>query len=125
MKGSFRNLLVWEKAHKLVLLIYEISGNFPQSEQYGINSQLRRAAVSVPTNIVEGYKRTGNLDKIRFFNIAQSSLEETRYLLILSKDLEYSVPEDAFILAEEVSKMLETYIQKMKENTLKEPDSEY
>ena len=124
-RGSFRNLVVWEKSHKLVLKIYEITQDFPKTEQYGIISQLRRAAASVPTNIVEGYKRTGHKDKIRFYNIAQSSLEETRYLLILSRDLEYLVPEEAFILAEEVSKILEAYIQKMNDNRINEPDSEY
>ncbi len=113
--GSFRDLIIWEKSHHLVLIIYKSTKSFPKEETYGLTSQMRRAATSIPANIAEGYKRTGNKDKIRFYNIAQSSLEELRYYLILSKDLNLIIPDDAEMLANEVSKMLEAYIKRMKE----------
>ena len=113
--GSFIDLIIWEKSHQLVLIIYKSTKSFPKEETYGLTSQMRRAATSIPANIAEGYKRTGNKDKIRFYNIAQSSLEELRYYLILSKDLNLIIPDDAEILANEVSKMLEAYIKRMKE----------
>jgi four helix bundle protein len=115
--GSFRDLAVWEKSHQLVLIIYNSTISFPKEERYGLISQMRRAATSIPANIAEGYKRTGNKDKIRFYNIAQSSLEELRYFLILSRDLNFKVSDNAEILAMEVSKMLEAYIKRMKEST--------
>lgn len=123
--GSFRNLKVWEKSHSLVLIIYKATYSFPREEIYGLSSQMRRAAVSIPANIAEGYKRTGHRDKIRFFNIAQASLEEVRYFLILASDLNYVIPKEASFLSEEISKMLEAYIHQMKQNYINEPDSEY
>ena len=94
MKGkdparSFEDLVVWQKSHALVLAIYRVSARFPKSELYGLVSQIRRAAVSVPANIAEGFKKRGKPDKARFMNIAQGSLEEVRYYLILANDLEY------------------------------------
>ncbi len=86
---SFQDILVWQKAHQLVLTIYKESNLFPKEELFGLTSQIRRVAASVPANIAEGFKRTGINDKIRFYNIAQSSLEEVKYFLILSKDLVY------------------------------------
>ncbi|MDJ0636755.1 MAG: four helix bundle protein [Xenococcaceae cyanobacterium MO_188.B29] len=76
---SFQDLIVWKKAHQFVLQIYGLSSNFPKSEMYGLTSQLRRAAVSIPANICEGFKKKSPADKLRFFNIAQGSLEECRY----------------------------------------------
>jgi len=124
-KGSFRNLAVWEKSHRLVLSIYKATKAFPKDELYGLTSQMRRAALSVPANIAEGYKRAGVREKIRFYNIAQASLEELKYFIILSKDLEYIIPDQAPSLAEEVSKMLESYIQKIKQNAAYEPEPDY
>ena len=83
----FRQLRAWETSHQLVLRVYQMTQDFPQSEQYGLVSQMRRAAVSVPANIAEGFKRRGIQEKIRFYNIAEDSLEEVKYFLILSKDL--------------------------------------
>lgn len=124
-KGSFRNLKVWAKAHQLVLLIYEATQSFPRDELYGLTSQMRRAAVSVPANIAEGYKRKGQQDKTRFYNIAQASLEELRYFIILSQDLNYNMPKEAEKISEEVSRMLEMYLTRIKENQVGEPDFEY
>jgi four helix bundle protein len=84
---SFQDLLVWQKAHRLVLEVYRPTKTFPRDEQYGLTSQMRRAAVSIPANIAEGFKRKGRADKGRFINTAQASLEETRYYLILARDL--------------------------------------
>lgn len=81
---SFQDVVVWQKAHKLVLAIYKETNQFPREEVFGLTSQIRRATVSVPANIAEGFKRIGLKDKIRFYNIAQSSLEEVKYFLILS-----------------------------------------
>ena len=87
--SSFHDLVVWQEAHKLVLAIYQVTAEFPKSEQYGLVSQMRRAAVSVPANIVEGFKRMSYAEKSRFYNIAEASLEELKYYLILSSDLGY------------------------------------
>ncbi len=78
---AFHDLIVWEKAHQFVLSIYHLSGNFPKNETYGLTSQIRRAAVSVPANIAEGFKKRTKPDKARYMNIAQASLEECRYYL--------------------------------------------
>lgn len=106
---SFQDLLVWQKGHKLVLHIYSFSRTFPKEELFGLTSQLRRAAVSVPANIAEGFKRKGTKDKLRFLNIAQASLEETRYYLILVRDLKYADTLEVMKILEEVSKMLTAY----------------
>ena len=84
---SFKDLIVWQQAHQLVLQIYRSSKEMPKNEEYGITNQIKRSAVSTAANIVEGYKRIGKKDKLRFYNISQASLEETRYFLILIEDL--------------------------------------
>jgi four helix bundle protein len=90
IEKGFRKLLVWQKAHQLVLLVYKLSDSFPKSEMFGLTSQLRRAAVSVPANIAEGYAAGGKGQFGRFLNIAQGSLAEVEYYLILSQDLKYT-----------------------------------
>ena len=87
---TFEDLLVWQKAHNLVLEVYTLTGSFPRSELYGLTSQFRRASVSVAANIAEGFRKRGKADKIRFYNISQGSLEEVRYYSILAKDLGYT-----------------------------------
>ena len=106
---SFEDLVVWQKAHQFVLQVYAMSETFPKAEMFGLTSQLRRAAVSIAANIAEGFKKTGRADKARFFNIAQGSIEECRYYLILVRDLKYSEPGEAVVLLEEVSRLLEAY----------------
>jgi len=86
---TFQELLVWQKAHQFVLAVYALTPAFPKQETYGLSQQLRRAAVSIPANIAEGFRRRGKADKARFMNFAEGSLEECRYYLILAKDLEY------------------------------------
>src|ERR1039457_5415891 len=92
--GSFRDLLVWRKAHEFVLAVYALTAVFPKQETYGLSLQMRRAAVSIPANIAEGFRRRGKADKARFMNIAEGSVEECRYFLILAKDLGYSDTEE-------------------------------
>ena len=108
--SSFEDLLVWQKGHLFVLLVYKLTKEFPKEEVYGLTSQFRRAAVSITANIAEGYKRLSNKEKLRFYNISQASLEECRYFLILSKDLGYAreVKKEKELI-EEVSKMLNAY----------------
>ena len=103
--------MVGQKAHQFVLAVYHLSRTFPRSEIYGLSSQFRRAAVSIAANIAEGFRQRGKADKLRFFNMAQGSLEECRYYLILSRDLEYGDVSETSRLLEEVSKLLEAYSQ--------------
>jgi four helix bundle protein len=105
----FRDLIVWQKAHLLVLALYRFSDCFPKSEVYGLASQMRRAAVSVPANIAEGFKKTGRADKARFMNTAQGSLEECRYYLILASDLGYGEVDKLQNQLDEVSRLLDAY----------------
>lgn len=86
---GFRKLIVWQRAHQLTLLLYKLTEKFPKSEIYGLTSQLRRASVSVPANIAEGYGYGRKGQTGRFLDIAQGSLSEVEYYLILSLDLEY------------------------------------
>ena len=87
---TFRELVVWQKAHRFVLSVYEMTAAFPKHETYGLAAQLRRAAVSIPANIAEGFRKRSKPDKVRFLNIAEGSLEESRYYLILAQDLDYA-----------------------------------
>ena len=89
MDYGFQRVIAWQKAHEFVLLIYKITKHFPEDERFGLTSQLRRAAISVEANIAEGYRKISKADKLRFFNIAQGSLEECRDYHILAKDLLY------------------------------------
>ena len=106
---TFKDLIVWQKAHKFVLSVYKITDNFPKTELYGLTSQFRRADISIPANIAEGFKKNGKADKCRFMNIAQGSLEECRYYLILTKDLGYFETKNLMLQLEEVSKLLDAY----------------
>jgi four helix bundle protein len=106
---TFQDLIVWQKAHGFVLAAYVLSKKFPRDETYGLTSQFRRAAVSIAANIVEGFKKKGQRDKARFLNIAQGSLEECRYYLILIADLRYGDTGELNDRLEEVSRLLTAY----------------
>jgi len=106
---SFLDLIVWQKSHLFVLEVYKLTQDFPKTELYGLTSQFRRAAVSIPANIAEGFRRKGRVEKVRFMNIAQPSVEETKYYLILSKDLFKNDIAHLWNLVEEVSKLLASY----------------
>ena len=88
MRG-FRDLKVWEKAHELTLQIYQTTSSFPKHELYGLTSQIRRAAASIPANIAEGCGRSGDAEFGRYLQIAMGSASETEYHLILAFDLGY------------------------------------
>jgi four helix bundle protein len=108
---TFEELIVWQKAHACVISVYQLTAGFPREEIYGLTSQMRKAAVSVPANIAEGFKRRGKIEKARFLNIAQGSAEEIRYYLRLGRDLGYGHDDRVSALLEEVSKLLEAYRQ--------------
>ena len=114
---TFEGVEVWRKAHSWVLEIYKFTEAFPKHELFGLTSQLRRAAVSVPENFAEGFKKRGLADKIRFYNIAQGSLEESRYYLILARDLRYGDSSFLLVALEEISKMLESYSRSIRAAT--------
>ena len=106
---TFQDLLVWQKAHRFVLEVYASTAAFPKPETYGLSLQMRRAAVSIPANIAEGFRRRGRADKARFMNMAEGSIEESRYYLILAQDLGYGSTEKLMKLLEEVSRFLNSY----------------
>lgn len=114
---NYKNLLVWQKAHLLVKEVYVVSNAFPKDELYGITSQLRRAAVSIPTNIAEGSGRGSDADFKRFLRIAFGSTSEVEYLIFLSKELHF-IPESQAASIEkqviEIKKMLSSLINKIK-----------
>jgi four helix bundle protein len=106
---TFQDLVVWRKAHELVLAIYSFTARFPKQEMYGLTLQMRRAAISVPANIAEGFRRRGKADKARYMNMAEGSLEESRYYLILSQDLGYGDTSKLVASLEDVSRLLNAY----------------
>ncbi len=106
---SFQDLIVWQKSHALVLVVYRCTIHFPRDEMYGLTSQMRRAAVSVAANIAEGFKRRKKGEKLHFLNISQGSLEEVRYYLILAHDLQYADCRSWMPQLDEVSRLLEAY----------------
>ena len=113
---SYKELIVWQKAHAFVLKVYSYSESFPKSELYGLTSQFRRAAVSIAANIAEGYVKKSPSDKVRFFNISQGSLEECSYYVVLAKDLNFITEEQSIVLyslLDETEKILNTYITRI------------
>jgi four helix bundle protein len=106
---TFRDLVVWRKAHEFVLSTYRFTAGFPKQETYALCSQMRRAAVSVPANVAEGFRKRGRADKVRFMNTAEGSLEESRYYLILAEDLGYGKTDKLMASLEEVSRLLTAY----------------
>jgi four helix bundle protein len=101
----FTNLKVWQRSHGLVLELYRLTSGFPPEERFGLTSQLRRAAVSVPTNIAEGSKRRSRLDYAHFLNLAEASAAEAEYLLLLSRDLHYLSTDQADLHQREISEI--------------------
>jgi len=86
---NFTDLTSWQEAHKLVLFIYSISKKFPKEEQFGLTSQLRRAAISITSNIAEGFSRNSFREKAQFYSVALGSLTEAENQLLLARDLKY------------------------------------
>lgn len=122
----WKDLKVWEKAHALVLEIYKITSNFPKEELYGLTNQLKRSSASVAANIVEGQCRHTSKEYVQFLYNARGSLEETRYHLLLAKDLGYIITDKYKYLEdqyEEVSRMMNSLISKIKEKGSERPRS--
>jgi len=122
MTQSFQDIVAWQKAHEFVVTVYRITRSFPEEERFGLASQFQRAAVSVAANIAEGYKKLSRIEKLRFLNIAQGSLEECRYYIILSRDLGYIDEECSKNLnyaAYGASRLLNAYCKGIKENNFK------
>jgi four helix bundle protein len=114
--STFQDLLVWRKAHHFVLDTYHLTTGFPKSEMYGLAIQMRRAAVSIPANIAEGFKRRSRPDKVRFLNIAQASAEECRYYAILVQDLAYAETSGLLSNLDEVTRLLGRYLKAIEQN---------
>ena len=115
----FTELRVWQASHALVLTIYRVSAGFPAEERFGLASQLRRAALSVPTNIAEGSRRLSNRDYARFLNVAEGSLAEAEYLLMVSRDLCYltiDVIEPLLSSVDEIARMLYSLRMKVEQD---------
>ena len=113
---DFRNLKVWEKAHQLALALYEITNTFPREETYGLVSQIRRAASSIPSNIAEGCGREGDPELARFCIIARGSASELEYELLLARDLKLIQLKDYETLSEQtvgIKRMLTVLVQKL------------
>ncbi|MFZ5997362.1 MAG: four helix bundle protein [Nitrospirota bacterium] len=113
--AKHKELIAFQKADELAFQIYKLTESFPKSELFGITSQLRRAALSVPTNIVEGYARKSKKELAQFVNVALGSLAETEYLLEFSKRLGYCVAYNSDIenLIEEVGKVLWSFYRSL------------
>ena len=105
MSRNWDELIIWQESHNLVQEIYKLTKNFPKEELYNLTSQIRRAVTSIPTNIVEGHSKGSSKEFIRFLYISRGSLEEVKYLLLLSKDLGYITIEEYTELNERLSKL--------------------
>ena len=113
---DFRNLKVWEKAHHLTLALYPVTASFPRDEAYGLASQIRRSASSIPSNIAEGCGREGDPEFARFCIIARGSATELEYQLLLARDLKLIQPKDYENPSEqtvEIKRMLTVLVQKL------------
>jgi four helix bundle protein len=107
---SFRDLIVWQKSHRFVLAVYQMTrSDFPREEIYGLTSQFRRAAVSIAANIAEGFKKQSKADKARMLNISEGSLEECRYYIILANDLKYTNNDTLWEQTDEIGRLLHAY----------------
>ena len=108
---TFEDLVVWQKAHQFVLDCYKLTAGFPRDEIFTLTAQMRRAAISIPANIAEGFRKRSTADRLHFYNISQGSAEESTYYLILTRDLGYADPSQLRSQITEVSKLLEAYTQ--------------
>ena len=114
---NFRDVLVWQKAHAFTLAVYQATESFPKHELFALTSQLRRAASSIPSNFVEGFRKRTTPDKLKFYNIAQGSADECLYQLILAHDLRYTDTIRLQADLEEVSRLLQGYINGLERNS--------
>lgn len=91
---DFKDLVAWQKSHRLVVNIYNLTRSFPESEQFGLTNQLRRAIVSVASNIAEGFGRRTKADRVHFYDMARASLHEVQAQLLIGRDVQYIQPEE-------------------------------
>lgn len=108
MPRNYKNILAWQRSHEVVLAVYGLTKTFPTDEKFGLTSQIRRAAVSVPANIAEGASRETTADYLRFLTIALGSLSEAEYFLFLAKELEYVSEENHVVAQGKVSQAFAT-----------------
>ena len=116
--SNYRNLIVWQKAMTLVTNIYQITNSFPREEAFGLTAQIRRSAVSVPSNIAEGYGRSSDSDLARFLNITAGSLYELQTQLEIARNIKYINEDDfnaLYSATREVEVMLVSLINKVKQ----------
>lgn len=119
---SFTDLEAWKEGHRLVLLFYDVTKKFPSSEKFGLVNQIRRAAVSITSNIAEGFSRNGAREKVQFYYMALGSLTELQNQLIISRDLNFLSKEDFEKISEQsiiVSKLINGIIKSAKKFTLR------
>lgn len=117
MSKDFRQLKVWQKSHQLALNLYQITASFPRAEAYGLTAQIRRAAVSIPSNLAEGCGRSGDAELARFCNIARGSASELEYQLLLAHDLNLIQLDDYEQLVQQttdIKRMLTVFARKLK-----------
>ncbi|MFA5991615.1 MAG: four helix bundle protein [Candidatus Doudnabacteria bacterium] len=118
---SFTDLITWQEGHKLVLMVYKVSNLWPKEERFGLTSQIRRAVVSITSNIAEGFSRYTWKDKIHFYSIALGSVTETQNQLLIAKDLTYLNKDDFGKIAEQtitVNKLINGLIKSLKDSNL-------
>ncbi|MBT8044444.1 MAG: four helix bundle protein [Verrucomicrobiae bacterium] len=111
---TYQDLRVWQSAHAFVIEVYACTRSFPKDELFGLTAQLRRSAVSVPSNIVEGFGRWSDKDKVKFYNIAEASLAEADYQLFLAQELNYSDTATARNTALDTKKLLAAFIKSIR-----------
>jgi four helix bundle protein len=111
---NFREIGAWHKAHELTLSIYKVTQNFPKEELYGLTSQMRRSAASIPANIAEGCGKDSELELARYMQISMGSASELEYHLLLAKDLNFM---DTAII--EIKKMLASFIKRIRDDNQK------
>jgi len=112
--GKFQNLIAWQKAHQIIIELYKITKIFPKEEKFVLVPQILRAAISIAANLAEGTKRKSAKDRNHFFNMAETSLEEVKYYIILSVDLNYisnTEMNDLFNLSHEVGRLINGLIR--------------
>ena len=126
MGRNWEDLLVWQKSHRLVIDIYKILSNFPEEEKYGLISQIKRCAISIPANIVEGHSKNTKKEFLRFLFISRGSLEELKYYFLLSKDLgfiEFNKFNELNLKLGEVSYLLNQLIKSLTSTNVKNINS--
>jgi four helix bundle protein len=117
MSKDFRQLKVWQKSHQLAINLYRITVSFPRTESYGLTAQIRRAAVSIPSNLAEGCGRSGDAELARFCDIAKGSASELEYQLLLARDLKLIQPDDYEQLVQQttdIKRMLTVFVRKLR-----------